>query len=289
MKSKIILGTVKFGIKYGINNFFRISKKDVFSILEYAYEKKIKILDTAEDYGESQNIIGMFLKENPTKKFKIISKLSSNINIKKNQLKDRIKFNCEILNTKKLHSYMIHNYNFFKDNMFLYDDLIRAKELGIIKSIGISLYDNDSINDVLNNFSEFDFIQIPFNIFDNENKRKVIADIAVSKNIKIHARSIFLQGLFFKKINDLSCNLNGLKKYLITIKKIQDKKSLKISDLALKYVIKKKFIDKVVIGVSNLQQLKNNLETCKKKFKVPNKEIEKIDVLDDYLLNPSNW
>ena len=44
MKSKIILGTVKFGMKYGINNFGRSSEKDVFSILEYAYKKKFSLV-----------------------------------------------------------------------------------------------------------------------------------------------------------------------------------------------------------------------------------------------------
>ena len=96
---------------------------------------------------------------------------------------------------------MFHNLKGLKRKVRLYDKLLSLKEEGIIKNIGISLYENDEIEYVLKNFYNFDFIQIPFNILDNENMRfKHILD-AKKKNIKIHARSVYLQGLFFKELN----------------------------------------------------------------------------------------
>mgnify|MGYP001285447175 CR=1 FL=1 len=87
MNSKLILGTVQFGLNYGINNSLgQLPKTSIFEILDYAYANGIKILDTAESYGNSQEIIGEFIKSNPKKKFKIITKLSASKDISKIKL-----------------------------------------------------------------------------------------------------------------------------------------------------------------------------------------------------------
>lgn len=290
MKSKLILGTVQFGKKYGINNSIgRPNKDHVFSILNCAFKNKIRTLDTAEDYGKSQEIIGQFIKRNPQKKFKIISKLSSIKKIKKNQLYDRVCKSSEIMNVEKLDSFMFHDYKSFKKMDFLSKEIIEVRNLGQIDKIGISLYDNKSINDIIENYPFFDFIQIPFNLFDNESKRKKVIDLSVSKKIKVHVRSVFLQGLFFKKISELDFSLNKLKPYLTILNEILKKNSLKPQELALKYVMSKNFIDKVVIGVDTIEQFKNNIKILSKKIKIPIHEIEKIDVLEKKLLNPTNW
>ena len=64
----------------------------------------------------------------------------------------------------------------------------------------------------------------------------------------------------------------------------------KINDLALNYVCSKDYIDRVLIGVDNVDQLKRNiksLDQCLTKNKFM--EVDAIDVKNDFLLNPSNW
>ena len=71
--SKIILGTVQFGLDYGINNSNgKVSNNDSQEILKYAYENNIRTLDTAESYGNAHEVIGLFHKNNPQKLFKVI-------------------------------------------------------------------------------------------------------------------------------------------------------------------------------------------------------------------------
>ena len=68
MIRKLILGTVQFGLDYGVNN--NIGKptiKNIYKILDYAYENDIKTLDTAESYGNAHQIIANYLKTNKTK------------------------------------------------------------------------------------------------------------------------------------------------------------------------------------------------------------------------------
>ena len=77
MNSKLILGTVQFGLNYGINNSAGIMERDqVFELLDIAYDLGIKTLDTAEAYGNAHRLISDFHKQS-IKRFDILSKYSS--------------------------------------------------------------------------------------------------------------------------------------------------------------------------------------------------------------------
>src|SRR5688572_26897914 len=58
---KIILGTVQFGLLYGINNVSgKPDEKKVFDILDHAFHQGISILDTADAYGNASDLIGSY-------------------------------------------------------------------------------------------------------------------------------------------------------------------------------------------------------------------------------------
>lgn len=290
MINKLVLGTVQLGLNYGINNSSgKPSKEKAFEILHAAYDNGLRILDTAEAYGDSQDVIGEFQKQNPNKRFKIITKLSAKHTLKNNELIKHISDNCKALNTSNLHGYMFHNYQSFKENTPFYNEVLQAKEQGLIKHAGISLYTNDEIENIVTNYSDFDFIQIPFNLFDNESKRKKLIISAKQKNIEIHVRSVFLQGLFFKDCKKLPEKLVPLKKYMETLAKIKQNSQMSTEALALQYVLQKEYINHVLIGVENTKQLMNNISICKSKNNIPHAEIDVINVSEVNLLNPSNW
>ncbi|MFV0571569.1 MAG: aldo/keto reductase [Xanthomarina gelatinilytica] len=288
--SKLILGTVQLGLNYGINNKYgKPTIEKAFEILHAAFDNGIRTLDTAEAYGSSQEIIGKFQKENPSKSFKIITKLAAQHSLKSKELSTHISNNSKILNTDKLYGYMFHNYQSFKDNTSFYNEVLLAKKSGLIEKSGISLYSNNEIEDIIENYSDFDFIQIPFNLFDNESKRKTILEKAKAVNIQVHTRSVFLQGLFFKGHNDLPEKLKPLKGYLEKLESIEKATGINTQTLALQYVLQKKYIDYVLIGVESVDQLMNNIEILNSEKNIPHEVIDAIQVSEEYLLNPTNW
>lgn len=290
MINKLVLGTVQLGLNYGINNSTgKPSKEKAFEILHTAYDNGLRTLDTAEAYGDSQEVIGEFQKQNPNKKFKIITKLSAKHSLKNNELINHISDSCKVLSTSKLHGYMFHNHQSFKENTAFYNEVLQAKKQGLIKYAGISLYTNDEIEDIIVNYNDFDFIQIPFNLFDNESKRKELIKSAKKKNIEIHIRSVFLQGLFFKDCNKLPEKLLPLKKHMEVLEEIKLNNKMTTEILALQYVLQKEYIDYVLIGVENTKQLMNNIAICKNEYNVPHAVIDAIEVIEVNLLNPSNW
>jgi len=290
MVDKLILGTVQLGLDYGINNTLgKPSASLAYDILNTAYENGIRYLDTAEAYGDSQKIIGDFHKLNSNKKFKIITKINGANSFEKINLIDVILNNCKKLNIEKLYGYMFHNYESFLNNKPFYSDLILAKKRGLIERVGISLYSNKEIIDVIENYDGFDIIQIPFNLLDNEIKRKAILIKAKKKGLEVHTRSVFLQGLFFMPIDKLSNKLKPLSEELLVLNSIKKSHNLSTETLALRYVLDKKYIDHVLIGVDNVKQLVNNINSSKSKKIIPHMIIDKINIKNETLLNPSLW
>jgi aryl-alcohol dehydrogenase-like predicted oxidoreductase len=289
MNSKLILGTVQFGLNYGVNNSAgKPSKENIKSILDSAYNSGIQLLDTAEAYGDSQNKIGEY-HNNSTNKFNVITKFSSNTEGFSLNIIERVYNNLKILDVDKLYCYMFHSFDDFNKYFEKYrKDLLTLKKDGIINNIGVSLYSNDELESVLK-FNEITLVQLPFNLLDNNNKRGNILKKAKAKGIEIHTRSVFLQGLFFKNTSKLTIRIKPLGSYLNSLNDLCDE-DYKMNDLALNYVCNQKNIDKVLIGVDNVQQLESNILSEKKYIQEElTKKIEAIDVKETELLNPSNW
>jgi len=289
MNSKLILGTVQFGLNYGVNNSAgKPSKENIKSILDSAYNSGIQLLDTAEAYGDSQNKIGEY-HNNSTNKFNVITKFSSNTEGFSLNIIERVYNNLKILDVDKLYCYMFHSFDDFNKYFEKYrKDLLILKRDGIINNIGVSLYSNDELESVLK-FNEITLVQLPFNLLDNNNKRGNIIKKAKAKGIEIHTRSAFLQGLFFKNTSEFTVKIKPLEPYLNLLNDLCDE-DYKMNDLALNYVCNQKNIDKVLIGVDNVHQLESNILSEKKNIKKElTNNIEAIDVEEIKLLNPSNW
>lgn len=290
MKSKLVLGTAQLGLNYGVNNQFgQPSKEQSFEILHTAYKKGIRAIDTAEAYGSSQEVIGAFHKEY-LKKFDVSTKLIEKENVtNSNQVEENIIKNLKTLNVDILDGYMFHSYSSLKKTPHLLETLISCKNKGLIKKIGVSVYTNEQINDVILHFSEIDFVQAPFNLLDNQFCRKNAFEKLRINGIEVHTRSVFLQGLFFKNKETIQSKLKTLTPYLNRLDEIAKEHGSDIQTLALQYVLQKKYIDKVLIGIDTAQQLLENIGCAEKTTRIPHDKIDSIEVLEKELLNPTNW
>ncbi len=285
---KFILGTAQMGLNYGINNSAgKIPYKLAISILVKAYESGVDTLDTAEGYGDAHKIIGTFHKKYPNYKFKIntkISKISSTeaLKLKINNLLDE-------LNVSSINTLMFHSYNDYLENIKLVKTLFELKKNSIIKKIGVSAYENSNIQKLCLN-EHIDVIQLPFNMLDNISKRGEILKIIKNNNKIVHVRSAFLQGLFFKNLNDKNIILKNLNTELKTIHEISENNNVSVFDLSLAYCFNQKNIDSVIVGVDNMQQLNLNLNSLNIKLSQKILSIiNSINVKNSKLLNPSLW
>jgi aryl-alcohol dehydrogenase-like predicted oxidoreductase len=260
MKPNYILGTVQFGLDYGINNSDgQVSPNEVNKILKLAKEHGIDTLDTAFSYGNAIERIGDFHK------------------------------NSEILDVKIIDTYFFHSFYDFISNKNLVNELVEIKQIGGCQKIGVSIYENEEMEQCVNQ-EYIDVIQLPFNLLDNKNHRGDLITLAKKYNKEIQIRSVFLQGLFFQEIDKLPLKLAPLSKYILQLRKIAKLVDKSISELALAYVRKQKDIDYIIIGVDSAAQLKNNFFSSNYNLDdYTNELINNIIVNEKELLNPKNW
>ena len=284
-KNKIAIGTVQFGLKYGINNKTgRISQNEVKQILDFAAFHNILFLDTSPLYGDSEEVIGNCLSET-SNKFNIISKLPD---CNKSEVEDLFFESLSKLKLKKIYGYLFHHYSGFINQLSNYYELLELKKNGLINKIGFSLYYTSELDYLLENGYHFDIVQFPYSVFDQRFSKYL--SILKDKNVEVFVRSIFLQGLAFKDPSELTYPLSKLSNKINSLRQISIKNKTTIADLCLSFVIENNFIDKVVLGVDNIKQLKELV--CVKLSTMDDvlrKELIELKENDEKLILPINW
>ncbi|MBU3142324.1 aldo/keto reductase [Clostridium sp. CF012] len=294
--SKLTLGTVQMGLDYGINNKLgKIQMEECHKILDFAYENGILSFDTAKAYGNSETIIGDWIKSRNPKGIFVSTKISSinKNNVHADKLEQFIKREIED-SLKKLNITSI-------DNIYLHDCadiqlynvklmyiLRELKEKKVIKNIGISVYEPKEVIEVLD--YGFDIIQIPTNVFD---LRFITSDLLKkmkSYDIQIFSRSAFLQGLFFMNEDDVPNSIAECKKYLKLLKNLCKRQNITAETLALGFLKNIKEIDSILIGVNSLEQLESNLNSYRSPTEIVNEDIIKcFNNVSDKIIDPRKW
>ena len=282
--TKLILGTVQFGLNYGVNNQSgQVSKESVETILSLASNKGIKILDTSSAYGTSEKVLGEVLNENDMK-FRIISKYPRSSRSVKTIFYEYL----YTLNKKKLYGYLIHHFDFFRKKQEIWRDFLLLKEEGKVTKIGFSLYNVDELKFLLDRDIAFDILQFPYNIFDRQFEK--FFPLLKERNVETHVRSVFLQGLFFKPLKNLEGKLLPLRKYVESLHSYCKVHCLKIEELALGYVYSSEYTNGVLIGVDTIEQLESNIKNLG--YNISPKDIDfvrSIEIKEKELLSPVNW
>lgn len=285
ISNKLILGTVQFGLPYGINNQKGLLPEDeVNDILQRSASFGVTMLDTAAGYGYAEKRIGAFQKNNHV--FKVITKFSKTEgeNWEKSLKNSLDRMNMDIVDTV-----MFHSYGAFLENIKNLSEIVTSAKGRLFKKLGVSVYTNQELI-ALKEVDEIEVIQMPFNVLDNEQQRGEILRELKSLGKEIHTRSCFLQGLFFMDEKNLPGNLKPLEPFLGNIKNIAKENQVEIGHLALQYVLNKKYIDGLLFGVDSIQQLEKNFQWANETL--PEKiflQLDKIKVPDTRLLNPSEW
>ena len=265
--NKIIIGTANFGKKYGIKKN-KVSNKELKKIFFFLNQKNLRIIDTSENYGSAENIISKNIADNK-KKWKIITKISDD-GEKLNEKYDKIVAKFGVKPTVL----MAHNANDFK-NLRFRKKLLEIKKINKIK-IGVSVYTKSEILNVLK-YDNLDVIQLPVSIIDQRLVKNNFLKKIKKKGIEIHARSIFFKGVIFKKKEFFKKN----KIYYRLIESFEKNYKYTPSQICLNWINNQKYIDKIILGIDNLNQLKKNLYDLK--YFKKKTDFKVLNIPDKYL------
>jgi len=277
---KLALGTAQFGLDYGVTNHDgQVAIDEVKNILDYAKGKSIDTLDTASGYGNSEQVLG----ELGVNNYRIITKTIP----LKNGVDGVIKGfhqSLDSLNVGQVDGLLIHNIDDTKDKRFgkLFYKLNELKEEGVIKKIGFSTYTPEQVDFLLENF-DFDLIQVPFNVFDARLVEGGQLKALKKKNIEIHARSVFLQGVLLS-FDSLSDYFSTWDAQFEQYQEMVREKELSLLEYALNFALKTQELDKILVGVDSVKQLTDIVNAFKSDV-----DLKAFKIDDINLLNPSLW
>lgn len=278
--NKLALGTVQFGLDYGITNSKgQVQIEEVKSILEYAKENNINTLDTAASYGNSEEVLGNASIDD----FEVITKTIPLRNGADEVIR-RFHQSLTYLNKLSVNGLLIHNINEIEHKSFdtLFNQLNELKNKGLIKKIGFSAYTPEQVDFLLKNF-DFDLIQVPFNVFDNRLIQGGQLKALNNKGIEVHARSVFLQGLLLD-FKNLPGYFSTWKKEFNDYQEIVKDSGLSLIEYALNFAINTQEIDKVLVGVNSKKQLTEIIQVVNEQSNLDAYSINDLD-----LLNPGLW
>lgn len=292
---KLSLGTVQFGLDYGIRGQKKPSKDYAIRCLEFALDKGINAFDTAAAYGNAEEIVGEFLK---TKKhirdeLFISTKMLPNVldDYKPSEYKrviyKHLKESLKVLNADYADAYIMHSARYaFRPEIL--EALAAVKEDGLAVKTGVSVYEPEEAFACFN--SEFvDFIQLPYSLFDH--RMKVSGVLNSQEKCEIHSRSAFLQGLITMNEDEVPAFLKKAKPIVKRIGEISDETGISRVALAMAYVKREKAISHLVFGVDSAEQLEFDIKAFEQN--VPSEILEMIENefcgIEANIVMPSLW
>ena len=258
--SKLMLGTVQFGLNYGVaNETGKPTYETAREIIRTAYEGGVNVLDTAAGYGDSEEVLGRALGELQLRdKIQVISKVPplpqdnpSDVAVEKH-----ITENVEN-SLKRLHLEQLGVCLFHREEDLKYIEILRKLEKkGLIGGAGVSLDSNQYCHDVL--AAQIKYIQLPYNLLDK--RFDAFLPEAQRQDIAIFSRSVYLQGLLLMPEEKIKQSLQEVIPIRRLLSQLAQEAAMDISELCMRFVLSNPTVTSVLTGVDNVAQMRKNLE-----------------------------
>lgn len=264
--SKMSLGTVQFGLHYGIaNDVGKPPEEQSFEMIKAALDGGVTSIDTARAYGDSEDIIGRYFKENPENIPFVSTKVppfpEADVSLLEKHIIESVETSLEALGLKKVENIMLHNgvslFRYGDETAKIMGSLVKR---GYCDMVGASVYDAKEIDKMLT-YEEYTSTQVPMSIFDQRLINGGYIEKLADRGYTTFVRSVFLQGLFFldpEKITDeilIRHALPGIKK----IREISEKEGMTIVELAIAFLRDYPGVTSLVLGSDNADQVRANI------------------------------
>ena len=234
----------------------KIDMVELDKMVEYAMAHGANYFDTAYMYvdGKSENAIGEILKKYPRESFILTDKCPAYLVNSPSDVRKLCEEQLKKWQVKYFDNYMVHNINKntlsnYRDNN-MYDELLKLKKEGLIKHVGFSFHgDPQMLKDVINEH-KWEFCQLQLNYLDwevvNADELYRIADEAKVPVIVMEP----LRG-------GVLCNLPDKANQKLKKECPDDTPA----SFGLRWAAGKNRVFTILSGMSNLQQLKENVDT----------------------------
>lgn len=295
--SKLCLGTVQFGMKYGINNQNgQPSEESCFGMLDAALEQGIDTIDTARAYGTAEIVVGKYLEYRRCQnKVRLISKLRPNVIDPEEKdiysiIRGELEGSLDRLHVSRLQGYLLHTPEYVYNDEIV-DTLSKLKEEGLIENIGVSIYNMEEGFEAIRR--GMDYVQLPYSVLDQRGEQSGFIEAAKNAGMTVFTRSAFLQGLFMMERERIPEHLGHALPYLEHFDRLVKQYRRDKVELLLQFVKALKGIDYLVFGVDNVQQLQEDIKAFETGTFIGDELLRELKdyyrQVDDSIILPSLW
>lgn len=290
---KIGLGTVQWGLSYGIaNQTGKVGNQAVTDLLNIAAEAGVRFLDTARAYGDAEAVLKRHAAH--AGRFKVVTKTKpagpgdidgAKIKSIASALDDSINF----LRDWTIEAILVHDC----DSLFrpggeqIWRLLSDLKTMGRIAKVGISVYSPVQTMQAMRSYAP-DIVQLPFNIYDQRFLLSGTLRHLKERGVEVHARSAFLQGLLLMRPDQLPDYFHSIRSHHASLHRAVADAKLTPLAAALKFSHSQEDIDTVIVGCDAPQQLRQILAAACTDDILPPK-ISAFSLSDEGIVNPSRW
>jgi aryl-alcohol dehydrogenase-like predicted oxidoreductase len=290
---KLGLGTVQFGLAYGVTNERgQVPAAEVAAILAAALGAGIDLFDTAAAYGDSERVLGNAL--GSWADIRIVSKLPALAadrigEAEIEQCRVALESSLALLRRRSIYALLLHRPDDLRKPgaerlVALLEEL---KGAGTVAKIGVSAYDRPQIDLALDRLP-LDAVQVPVNLLDQRLLRDGTLDRLKHRNVEVHARSAFLQGALLAEPASLPGHFAPHRDRLRAIGAAAERAGLSRLALCLRFVLDQPAVDRVIVGVTGAAELRQILAAAAASTPLP----DGLDALasdDPRLVNPALW
>lgn len=263
---KLCLGTVQLGMDYGIRGKKRPTLEEALGIIDFAIHNGIGTIDTANAYGEAEDVVGAYLERNPAVRgqIQLISKFRPNLldDVPPAQyypiMKENLRESLRRLHMDYLEGYLLHSARYVFDDEII-DALKRLKAEGYVEKIGVSVYEVEEAKAGIQR-GDLDFLQLPYSALDQRMLHSGVFSMAVERGFPLHSRSAFIQGLVLMEEPEVPAFLERAKPLVGKISLLCKEAGLTRVQLAMGYVKRQEAVSHLVFGVRNTEQLRENID-----------------------------
>lgn len=287
--NRLALGTVQFGLPYGIaNQSGQVSKAEACLMLACAATCGISVIDTAIAYGESEACLGTI----GVKGFKIVTKLPSvpdgiDIADVRNWVHGQVKASLRRLGVATLYGLLLHRPSQLLGRYggVLAGALLELKEQGSIDKLGVSVYAPEEL-ETLDHIFQFELVQAPFNLLDRRLLTSGWLGRLKERGIEVHTRSTFLQGLLLMPISTIPSGFDQWIDLLRHWHQWLAQHDISALQACLAFTLLHQEIDQVVVGADSVDHLKQIVAAASREMVL---ELPDITCEDLNLIDPSRW
>ncbi len=291
---RLVLGTAQLGMDYGIAN--TSGKPDMGraeAIIAQAWESGIRIFDTAQGYGNSEEVLGRALAElGLSDQALVITKLDPRVDLAdRKALHAAVDQSLNNLGLRQLAGLLLHSEDQLEQWSNRAEKVLRELiDSGKVAALGVSVYTPARASQALG-LDLMDLVQLPANILDHRFEQAGIFEKARETGRTVLIRSVFLQGLLLMEPEKVPDRVGFVRPLLNHITNLASASGLGQRELALGH-IKFNYPDALVLfGAERPEQVAANAATWESLVpeRVPVVGWDFGEDIEERVVNPSLW